>query len=97
MKYGDARPDSQFGSERFEAGAFGDVDKLDVLLNIQHDDNRLVARTGGGGLTLIDGTDALEMSADLPETRDAEDALTLVRSGVLRGLSVEFQGAQRTF
>ena len=26
----------------------------------------------------------------LPETRDADDALTLVRSGLLRGYSIEF-------
>ena len=26
----------------------------------------------------------------MPKTRESEDALTLVRSGVLRGLSIEF-------
>ena len=30
------------------------------------------------------------MAAELPETREALDALALVHAGVLRGLSVEF-------
>ena len=79
-----------WGSERFEAGAFGAVGALDVILNVQHDRARPIARTGGGGLVLVDGPRALEIRAELPRTRDAEDALELVRLRVLRGLSVEF-------
>ena len=78
-------------SERFEPGAFGDVGDLDVILNVQHSRRRPLARTGGGGLVLTDGPEALRMTAKLPETRDADDALALVKSGVLRGLSVEFK------
>ena len=77
--------------ERFERGAFGDVGALDVRLTVQHVRSRLIARTGGGGLELTDGQDALRMTADLPESREADDTLSLVRNNVLRGLSVEFQ------
>lgn len=78
-------------TERFEPGAFGNVRDLDVILNVQHERRRPLARTGGGGLVLADGPEALRMTARLPETRDADDALALVKSGVLRGLSVEFR------
>ena len=40
---------------------------------------------------LEDSAAALTMTATLPNTRDADDTLTLVRSGVLRGLSIEFK------
>ena len=76
--------------ERIEAGAFGDVGALDVVLNVQHRRDRALARTGGGGLVLTDSADALRFVADLPDTREARDVLTLVRSGVLRGASLEF-------
>ena len=79
-----------FGRETFEARAFGDVSGLDVRLNVQHNRDRLIARTPAT-LQLIDGPDALRVLATLPETREADDALTLVRAGVLRGLSPEFR------
>ena len=77
--------------EQFQAGAFGSVAALDVILNRQHDRRMPLARTGGGGLTLTDSTERLEVVADLPSTRDADDTLALVEAGVLRGLSLEFQ------
>ena len=75
--------------EKFLPGAF--AGRLgDVALDVQHDRRRIVARTGGGGLELRDTPAALYMTADLPETREASDALTLVRQRILRSLSVEF-------
>ena len=79
-----------FGRERFLPGAFGDAARLDVVLNVQHDRRRPIARTGGGGLRLVDSEQSLSIHADLPESRDADDVLSLVRSKVLRGLSIEF-------
>ena len=87
VRYGEvARLD--FGQERILAGAFAPVG--DVILNAMHDRQKPLARTGGGGLTFTDSADALRMAADMPETREAADTLKLVRSGVLRGLSIEF-------
>ena len=80
-----------FGRERFEPGAFGDVTGSDVILNVSHDRDRPIARTGAGGLILEDSTAALTMRAALPETREADDALVNVRAGILRGLSIEFE------
>ena len=82
--------------ERFVAGAFGDLTQADVTLNFQHERSRPLARTGGGGLTLVDSPECLSVLADLPGTREGEDAMTLVRSGVLRGLSIEFSAIRET-
>ena len=79
-----------FGRERFQAGAFPGVEHSDVLLNASHDRARPLARTNGGGLTLTDTAKALSIHAELPATREADDTLTLVTAGILRGLSMEF-------
>ena len=88
MRYGDIAR-LPWGRERFSPGAFGDVRALDVVLDVQHVRSRPIARTPAT-LQLTDGPEALRAVATLPETREADDALTLVRAGVLRGLSVEF-------
>ena len=89
IRYGDVAA-LPWGQERFEPGAFGEISTADVILNVAHDRARPIARTGGGGLALADSANALTIRADLPPTREADDALALVRAGVLRGLSVEF-------
>ena len=78
------------GRETFAPGAFGDVPALDVRLNVMRDLRRLIARTGGGGLLLTDSPERLAISAHLPATKEADDALEMLRLGLLRGLSVEF-------
>ncbi len=74
--------------ERVEPGAFTWT-AGNPLLNVQHSPERLLARDGAG-LALVDGPEALRLEAELPATREADDALALVRAGVLTGLSVEF-------
>ena len=91
VRYGDVASIGNVFRERFSAGAFGDVAGADVILNRQHERGTPLARTGGGGLVLTDGPDALRFVADLPETRDADDTLSLVRANILRGASVEFR------
>lgn len=76
--------------EVFEAGAFGDVGGIDVILNYAHVRERPLARTGGGGLLLEDSAEALRFRAEMPATTDGDDVLELVRRRVLTGASVEF-------
>ena len=81
-----------WGEERIEAGAFSPLG--DVILNTQHDRGRPLARTGGGGLDLRDDGSALTIEATLPATREADDAIELVKSKILRGLSIEFRAVK---
>lgn len=90
MRYGDTTA-FPWGMERFAPGAFGNLAKADVTLNVQHDRSQIVARTGGGGLELLDSESELRIMADLPETTMARDAVRMVGAGLLRGLSVEFK------
>ena len=92
VRYGEVAP--RFG-ERIEAGAFGNLVTADLVLNIQHVRSRALCRTGGAGLTLTDSAQTLDVSARLPSTIEADDALTLIRSGVLRGLSAEYRVTAR--
>ena len=89
LRYGDVAS-LPWGRERFEPGAFGDVSRADVLLNSHHERSRPLARTGGGGLELLDTREALNIRATLAATSDGNDTIALVNSGVLRGLSLEF-------
>ena len=89
VRYGDVA-ELPWGRERIAPGAFGDVAALDVIANVQHRRERPLARTSGGGLTLLDDTAALTADIALPDTADGRDVRELVNRGVLRGLSVEF-------
>ena len=92
MRYGDVAR-LPFGAERFEPGAFGEIRAADVILNVQHDRGRPVARTGGG-LNLDDDLARLAIHAELPETREADDALANVKAKILRGFSIEFKAVR---
>lgn len=74
--------------ERIDAGAFGPLAGLDVIMDRQHERHLTLARTGGGGIELADTPDGLTMRAQLADTPLARETVTLVRDGVLRGLSV---------
>lgn len=88
VRYGDTANIGGYFEERIEPDAFRDMD--DVVLNIQHDRARPIARTGGGGLELTNSTDKLRVSATPVATRDGKDAVLMVEHRVLRGFSVEF-------
>ena len=74
--------------ERFAKGSV--QPSGDAVLNLFHDVGRPIAREPSS-LTFEGREDGLYMSAAIPETRDGDDALTLVRAGIATGLSVEFR------
>ena len=81
------------GRERFEPGAVRSTGE--AVLNLHHRGDRPLAREPAT-LTLESRADGLHMRALLPETKEADDALALVRSGVLTGISVEFHSERET-
>ena len=73
-------PQTLFGEEMFEPSPFGDIAGRDFVLNVMHNRERMLARTGGGGLVITDSAEALVVVAELPRTREADDALEMVRA-----------------
>ena len=69
--------------ERFESGSARSTGE--AVLNVHHREDRPLAREPGT-LTFESRADGLYLSATLPETREADDALALVRAEVLTGL-----------
>lgn len=90
LRYGDTAK-LPWARERVDPGAFGNLARADVILNSMHNRGIPLARTGGGGLELIDTSDSLSIRATLPKTTACDDTLALIRGRVLRGLSIEFR------
>ena len=90
IRYGDVAKIGRF-SETFEPGSL-EIDP-DVIVNLQHDRGKPVARTGSG-LTLTNDRSQLHASISLPDTVHAREAKELVAAGILRGMSVEFTDVQ---
>jgi HK97 family phage prohead protease len=77
--------------ETIEPGAFREALRDgDPILLWQHDTKQPLARVSAGNLTLAETSRGLEFEAELPETSLAKDALTLVRSGVVKAMSFAF-------
>ncbi|MYE82936.1 MAG: hypothetical protein F4X36_14085 [Gammaproteobacteria bacterium] len=77
--------------ERFAQRAFRQLGAVDVRLNLDHVEERQLARSGDGSLTLHDTDQALLMVAELGRGRLQDEAIESVRAGDRRGLSVEFR------
>ena len=96
MRYGDVATLYEHGDgkvqEKFEPGVFGNVRGLDVIMDLQHKRDMQIARTGGAGLDLMDTHTELTVRAELDEEdTDSRNALSKVKKGILRGLSVTFR------
>lgn len=96
VTYGDIAKLPGF-AERFEAGAFGNVEGLDVVATTMHTPDRLLARTGGGGLELADSAERLAATIELPDTAEGRDTKALLQRGILRGLSIEFRAVEQRY
>ena len=80
--------------ERFARGSVQSTGE--AVLNRQH--QRAVPLAREPETLVFDiRDDGLWMSATLPETREADDTLALVKARVLRGLSVEFVAKRQRF
>ena len=96
IRYGEIAQIPDVGRERFMPNSLRS-NPDGVILNRQHDRRVLLARnTQDGGLLLKDSPEALRVSAKLPDTRDADDTLELVRRKILQGFSLEFSVQEET-
>ena len=86
MIYGDVSPSHR---EWFESGSFRLREV--TTLNLRHNALQAIAWQPDGGLEIRDTKDALMVSATVPPTPAGNTALRDVASGLLRGLSVEFE------
>ena len=93
MKYNSVG-EGPFGKEVFLPGSFGDLSQSSILLNIQHDRSRPIARTPDT-MTLADTTSMLTLIAKPPLTTEVQDAKLLMAAGILRGLSIEFNAIEQ--
>ena len=75
--------------EQFEPGSLRLDDQ--VILDWEHDQNRALAWSPAGGLELVDGPDAMRMTATLPPIPAGDRALEEVRAGNVTGLSIRFR------
>ena len=89
ITYNEETARTSFGREKIMPGSFGNISDADVVLNLQHDRTQPLARTGKGGLKLIDSETELRAEVSMPSTRSARDAYDLVSREVLQGFSVE--------
>lgn len=88
LKFGDIANIAGYFRERFSTGSLSIGE--DPVMNVQHDRGRLLARKGAG-LDVVSTVSSVQVRAQLPKTRIAEDALEMIGAGLLRGLSIEFQ------
>jgi HK97 family phage major capsid protein len=82
--------------ERVAPGAFAAVlarDELDVVLNLNHDDNAVLARTTAGTLRLAEDERGLRFDADLPTSPLGDNVREAVRRGDIAGASFRFSPA----
>ena len=96
LRYGDITEFPWGESEMFEPGAFGDLHNAEVWLDFQHDRTKPLSTTISEPVTLKlrDNTYELRVEAVMPDTTAGNDALELVRLGVVRGFSVSFAPVQ---
>ena len=80
--------DNRIVQERIEPGALSTDG--DIALTRSHDNRIVLASTQSDTLMIVDGPKAMTFVAQPVESRDAEDTMRLIKSGVLRGVSAEF-------
>ena len=81
------------GPEVFLPGSFGNVEQAEILLNVQHDRSRPLARAPGT-MQLVDTNSVLTLVAHPPDTTEVRDAKLMVQAKILTGLSIEFNATE---
>lgn len=82
--------------EQIERGALDGTDVSNVVLNKNHDDNLLLARTINKSLELIVDDIGLKIKATLPNTQLGRDVFEEIRTGLLSKMSFRWTGGDRS-
>lgn len=77
-------------TERIDRHAFDETDMTDVVLNMNHDNNLLLAGTRNGSLRLQVSDSGVYQESEIINTNTGEDVMKLVRSGLLSKQSFAF-------
>lgn len=80
-------------NETILPGAFRDslASGADILLLVDHDRSKVLARTANGSLSLRETAEGLTFEAQLPDTTLARDIHALAAAGTLGGMSIGFR------
>ncbi len=80
-------------NETILPGAFRDslAGGADILLLVDHDQSKVLARTANGSLSLRETAEGLTFEAQLPGTTLARDIRALAEAGTLGGMSFGFR------
>ena len=93
---------AMFNSRSHDLGGFHEViapgafdrtlrENTDILALVEHDTNRVLARTTNGTLRIATDARGLRVEIDPADTSYARDLLTLVRRGDVAGMSFRFR------
>lgn len=77
-------------TEEIDRDAFKECDMSDVVLNFNHDNNLLLARTANKSLFLYLEDDGLHPRATIIDTSTGEDILKMVRNRLISKMSFAF-------
>lgn len=73
------------------------AENKDIKLLVNHDETKILARTGNGSLMLEEKDGQTVMSAELPNTTLAKDIYELVKEGLSFGMSFGFEVAKENW
>lgn len=77
-------------TEEIDPHALDDADLSDVILNFNHDDNMILARTTNNSLSLEIGSNGVFQTATLIDTTQGNDVYKMLRSGLINKMSFAF-------
>ena len=90
IRYGDRAKIGRYLQEEFRPGSLTKaLAAPDIFVNRMHQPEQLLGRVGAG-LTLDDSEERLAFTLELPSTTLGKDTAYELRSGILRGASIEF-------
>lgn len=77
-------------TEEIDRHAFDECDMSDVVLNFNHNNDILLARTLNGSLQLSVDDKGLHQKATVIDTTDGEDIMKLIKNGLISKMSFAF-------